>query len=150
MNVFWESSVVSIWVRQGVTNQHRKISRKEDGRKHRRVGSLGSQLCLATSSSGGSSLLWWQSICLQCGRPGSYPWAGKLPRRREWRPTPVFWPRYSLWGHKELDTSDQPTLSLSTWESCLTSMNSDDLTCNMRVRITKPLSFPLSPKLCIF
>ena len=31
-------------------------------------------------------------------------------------PTPVFWPRefyYSPWGHKELDTTEQLSLSLS-------------------------------------
>ena len=53
----------------------------------------------------------------------------QIPWRREWKPTPVFLPEYSLWGHKELDTSEQLTLSLCTWESCLTSMNFDDLTC---------------------
>ena len=25
----------------------------------------------------------WSSICLQCGRPGFYPWVGKIPWRRE-------------------------------------------------------------------
>ena len=43
----------------------------------------------------------------------------KMPRRREWRSTPVFLPResqeqrslvgYSLWGFKELDTTEQIT-----------------------------------------
>ena len=28
----------------------------------------------------------------QCGRPGFDPWVGKIPWRREWLPTPVFWP----------------------------------------------------------
>ena len=42
-----------------------------------------------------------------------YPWAGKIFSRREWLPTPVFWPGkshgqrslvgYSPWGHKESD-----------------------------------------------
>ena len=27
---------------------------------------------------------------LQCGRPGFDPWAGKIPWRRAWQPTPVF------------------------------------------------------------
>ena len=45
---------------------------------------------------------------LQCGRPGFDPWVGKIPQRREWLPTPVFWPGefhglQSLWGRKELD-----------------------------------------------
>jgi len=29
---------------------------------------------------------------LQCGRPGFDPWVGRIPWRREWLPTPVFWP----------------------------------------------------------
>ena len=42
---------------------------------------------------------------------------GKIPWRRERLPTPVFWPRefhglYSPWGHKELDTTQQLSLSL--------------------------------------
>ena len=39
-------------------------------------------------------LPWWLSwlrICLQCGTPGSNPWVGKIPWRREQLPTPVFW-----------------------------------------------------------
>ena len=38
--------------------------------------------------------LWlsWQKICLQCWRPVFNPWVGKVPWRREWLPTPVFWP----------------------------------------------------------
>ena len=33
-----------------------------------------------------------QRICLQCGRPGFYPWVGKIPWRRERLPTSVLWP----------------------------------------------------------
>ena len=61
-----------------------------------------------------SSFLWgWKS----------YIWAGEIPWRREWQPTPVFLPGkshgqrrlvgYSPWGHKELDTTKQLTLLLS-------------------------------------
>ena len=59
---------------------------------------------------------------LQCRRPGFDPWFGKIPWRRGWQPTPVFWPGEShgqrslaggsIWGHKEADTTEQPTLSL--------------------------------------
>ena len=38
---------------------------------------------------------WWlrqQRVCLQCRRLGFYPRVGKIPRRREWQPTPVFLP----------------------------------------------------------
>ena len=41
-------------------------------------------------------LPWWRSwwrIRLQCRRPGFHPSVGKIPWRREWLPTPVFWPR---------------------------------------------------------
>ena len=57
-------------------------------------------------------------------RPGFDGWVGKIPGRREWQPTPVFWPGasygqrslvgYCLWGHKESDTTDGQTLSLSS------------------------------------
>ena len=59
----------------------------------------------------------WERLHLQCGRPGFNPWIGKIPWRRERLPTPVLWPGkfhglYSLWGHKELDTTEQPSLAL--------------------------------------
>ena len=58
-----------------------------------------------------------KSICLPCRRPGFDPWVGKIPWRRERLPTPVLWPGefhglYSPWGHKELDTTEQLSLSL--------------------------------------
>ena len=44
------------------------------------------------------------------GRPGFKPWVGKIPWRREWLLTLVFWPGelhglYSPWGCKESDTT---------------------------------------------
>ena len=36
-------------------------------------------------------------IRLQCGRPWFDPWAGKMPWRRAWQPTPVFLPGDSTW-----------------------------------------------------
>ena len=58
-----------------------------------------------------------ESAC-QCRRPGFHPWVGKIPWRREWQPTPVFWPGeshgqrslvgYSPRGHKESDMTEQP------------------------------------------
>ena len=55
---------------------------------------------------------------MQCRRPGFYLWVGKIPWRRERLPTPVFWPGefhrlYSPWGHRELDMTEQLSLSLS-------------------------------------
>ena len=42
---------------------------------------------------------------------------GKIPWKRERLPTPVFWPEefhelYSPWSHKELDVTEQHSLSL--------------------------------------
>ena len=53
-------------------------------------------------------------------RPGSDPWIGKSPWRRESLPTPVLWPgefhgQYSLWGHKESDMTERLALSLSAF-----------------------------------
>ena len=63
--------------------------------------------------------LWlsWQRIRLQCRRPGFDPWVGKIPWRRKRLPTPLFWPGefhglYSPRGPKELDTTEQLSLSL--------------------------------------
>ena len=52
------------------------------------------------------------------GRPGFNPWVGKMPWRRERLPTPVFWPGEfhgvcSPWSHKELDTTERLSFSLS-------------------------------------
>ena len=55
---------------------------------------------------------------------GFDPWVGKIPWRRERRPTPVFWPgefqgQHSPWGHKELDMTEQlshlPGSYISWW-----------------------------------
>ena len=68
-------------------------------------------------------------VCLQCRRPGFDPWVRKIPWRREWQPTPVFLPGethgqrtlvgYSPWGCKELNTTEQLTLSPPRWNSSL-------------------------------
>ena len=65
--------------------------------------------------------LWlsWSRIHLQSGRVGFDPWVGKIPWRREWLPTPVFWPRefhglYSPQGSKEMDMTEHLSLSLHT------------------------------------
>ena len=65
-------------------------------------------------------LPWWLRqwrICLQGRRPGFDPWVGKIPWRREWQPTPVFWPGEfhgqrslvgcSPWGCKESDMTER-------------------------------------------
>ena len=55
---------------------------------------------------------------LQCGRPGFDPWVGKIRWRSERPPTPIFWPReshglYSPWGHRESDTTERLSRSIS-------------------------------------
>ena len=50
-------------------------------------------------------------------------WVGKMPWRKAWQPTPVFFPReshrqrslegYSPWGHKEWDMTERLHFSLS-------------------------------------
>ena len=54
-------------------------------------------------------------ICLQCRRLRFDSWAGKIPWRRKWQPTPVSLPGeshgqrslvgYGLWDCKESDTT---------------------------------------------
>ena len=49
-------------------------------------------------------------------RPGVDPWSRKIPWRRKWQPTPIFWPEEShgqrslvgchLWGCTESDTTE--------------------------------------------
>ena len=63
-----------------------------------------------------------KKIHLQCGRPGFYPWVGKIPWRRERLPTPVFWPGeynglHRPWGCKKSNTNEQFSLSgILAWE----------------------------------
>ena len=69
-------------------------------------------------------LSWWR-IRQQCGRPGSDPWVGKIPWRRERLPTPVFRPGEfrglnSPWDHKESDTTKR--LSLHFQSDSVTSL----------------------------
>ena len=52
------------------------------------------------------------------------PWVRKIPWSRKWQPTPVFLAGefhrqrslvgYSPWGHKEFDTTERLTLTLSS------------------------------------
>ena len=47
-------------------------------------------------------LPWWQRICLECRRPGFDSWVRKIPWRRGWQSTLVFWPRESH-GQRSLE-----------------------------------------------
>ena len=60
----------------------------------------------------------------KCGRPGFYPWVGKISWRRAWQPTPVFLPREfqgqrsldrcSPQGHKQSDTTERLSTAATT------------------------------------
>ena len=60
-----------------------------------------------------------EEFACNAGDPGLIPRLGKISWKREWQLTPVFLPGelhgqwslagYSLWGHKELDMTDQLT-----------------------------------------
>ena len=54
--------------------------------------------------------LTWQRICLQCGKPGFDPWVGKIPRRRERLPSPVFWP-----GESSVQLLSRVRLFVTPW-----------------------------------
>ena len=61
---------------------------------------------------------------------GSIPWVRKIPWRREWQPTLVLLPGefhgqrilvvYSLWGHKESDTTERLTTATTNSLCCIT------------------------------
>ena len=70
---------------------------------------------------------------------------GKVAWRREWQPTPVFLPGesheqrslvgYSLWGCKELDMTEQLTLSLSQGFQPIKSFNNEWIRCEILGRL---------------
>ena len=68
-----------------------------------------------------------ESTCNE--RLGFHPWVGKIPWRRAWQPTPVFFPGeshgqrslvgYSPWDCKESDTAERLTYNkLHVFEMC--------------------------------
>ena len=96
-----------------------------------------------------------KKICLQCGRWRFSPWFGKISWRRKWLPTPIFLPKefhgqrslvgYSPWDLKELDTTEQLTLSLSVilntnLDSILKSRDTEAVLRCRRNRTGRPLS----------
>ena len=77
----------------------------------------------------------WLRICLQCGRPRFDSCVGKIPWRREWPPTPVFWPGefhrlYNSWGHKESDTTESRSLAILYLKGFPHSSVGKESTCN--------------------
>ena len=101
---------------------HRHISYRDAENSHH-IGKLvlWSGLCDEVTfrlRSEDQGLPWWLSgkePSCQCRRCGFDPWVRKIPWRRKWQPTAVFFPGkshgqrslagYSPWGHKELDTT---------------------------------------------
>ena len=58
------------------------------------AGPFGPRACFFLSLSDGQASLVAQMVknLPECGRPGFDPWVGKIPWRRKWQPTPVFFP----------------------------------------------------------
>ena len=89
---------------------------------------------VSLSTLGSQWIRWWR-ICLQCRRPGFDPWVRKIPWRREWLSTPVFFPGeshgqgslvgYSSWGRKEMDLTEWLTLSLHFQHLVMSSLFDD-------------------------
>ena len=57
-----------------------------------------SQLCMAVFQ-GAATGKEYAYKCRRLKRHGFSPWVGKIPWRRAWQPTPVFWPGESH-GHR--------------------------------------------------
>ena len=78
----------------------------------------------------GLGLPWWlrgSNVCLQCRRPWFDPWVGKIPWRRKWQPTPVFFPGEShgwgtWWATVHGVTKSWPRLSNFTFPLGLTGL----------------------------
>ena len=52
----------------------------------------------------------------QCGRPGFDPWVRKIPWRRAWQTTPVFWPGWEIMKDREAwGTSVHRAARSQTW-----------------------------------
>ena len=86
---------------------------KKKSEKHHHIN----QLLQISITPGGAEV---KSVCLQCGRPGSDPWVGKIPWRRKWQPTPVFLPGEShgwrsLVGYSPRVTKSRAQLSNFTF-----------------------------------
>ena len=87
-------------------------------------------------SNRGVSLLIWALLFSHVGELN--PWVGKIPWRKKWQPTPVFFPGKSNgqrslvgcspWGHEESDTAEQLPFHFSL--SCIGEGNGNPLQCS--------------------
>ena len=69
-----------------------------------------------------------KKIRLQCRRPGSDPWVGKIPWRRAWQPTPVFLPGEFPWteepgGPEFMGLQSDHWLDYHTWNTQLSPLS---------------------------
>ena len=92
----------------------KKTKELKDQKKHHRIVLLASQVALVVKNPAAHT---------GDAKDGGFdPWVRKIPWRRKWQPTPVFFPGefhgqrslvgYSPWGRKESDTTEQLILSL--------------------------------------
>ena len=73
-------------------------------------------LTIPGGESGKESACQWRRF----RRSEFHPWVKKIPWRRKWQPTPVFWHEKSYrqrtvhnpWGHKESDTTEQLSITI--------------------------------------
>ena len=85
-----------------------------------------------------SPMSWVVNNPLWCRRGGFNPWVRKIPWRRKWQPTPVFFPGQprgqrsqvgcSPWGLEESDTTERLHFHFSL--SCLGGGNGNPLQCS--------------------
>ena len=107
MSVLCEAGSVNMPILQGARLSHILQGRSPQRLTHR----------WQSRGCGVHTLSWRALVCacvsshniiiqsMQCGRPGFYPWVGKIPCRREQLPTQAFWPGechglYSPWVAK--------------------------------------------------
>ena len=112
---YLRSNLEQCFLTQSIS-RHTKNSFATNDRRSQAVQA--SDSCDAVSAEVSKFPCWlrWYRICLQCRRPGFYPWVRKIPWRRGRLPIPVFLPGefhgqriltgYSPWGHKESDTTE--------------------------------------------
>ena len=89
-------------------------------------------------------------VCLQCRWSEIDPWVGRIPSRRKWQPTPVFFPGeshgqrslvgYSPWSWKESDTTEWLHLAVS---QCNIGYNPEEMLCVNRTMKGTGLFHPL-------
>ena len=125
----WSNSHIHIWIWGGHNSVHSTIYRESS------LGKGGIKDAVKISPS------YWNEIKLF--HSSDINWVSvTFDWRRKWQPTPVFLPRksygqrnlvgYSLWGHKDLDTTEWWTLSHSRHSRSLQSRRGEGLRHNYK------------------